>query len=1045
MMGLKNPLVLLALLAAAGCGEYDDAPAQYGTRSFQIRPTDGKGWYGNGYGNVTVKHWDTPSGYFRIHYTQEGKHAVPTADANTDKTPDFVEQFGKTFDEVYKAEVTTLGFRPPLSDAKYHDRADYGGDGRFDVYLQDQAGSADGYAVKEACTSGSPKQCAGYMVVENDFVGYSYATPQDGMRVLASHEFFHVVQDAYRTGLPGTFTEATATWVTEQVYPKQDDFERAIKYFFKTPNRSLDHALGGPSDSFPYGLGIWPQFLTEMYGAKMIPAVMDELSEKGSSSNDLVAIDAVLARDHKASLSAAFARFALWNYFTGGRAGSYSAGYKKADDYPQVPVTVDKRKLPLRIAGEIAYLSTRYYQVSVPKGRWVQVTVERTAPKLAVHLLTRQGTKPHKVSSIDATKTKVKIQSGGQVVIVAASTARTDRHIPLSLAVTETSGSVTPKPDAGVPDSGGDSPKDEEESGCSVSGPAGMLSLLLLLAWVGRLAHGQRKRTDAPRALLLPLALTLGLGLSACSDDAGVDAGVDATPADAGVETATDVTITPDAPTVLAVGRFSDFEADKSGVIKAGTPVNGGEQYIALLYSNDTMALKVHKYTTTLLSTKSGPLPDHAHPSPEGRAARQCTFASRLRAILDSKPPTLWKPAQHQYATTPPKKGDKRSFKIRANNATVTIQAEAMYVDGTAVFWLDRTTKPLATIKDTTLKALADGFVKTIVPRERIYFGKESDLDSDGLIAILLSPLVTDSAVAYFSPCDLLDPTVVTYCTHSNKMEMLYMSPPSSLKPPYNTPNALLETVAHEFQHAIYFNRKYLLNNNTTAKENPYITEGLSHLAQDLSGYQAGNLYVLMASLKGVDLLSVPNLASDAITSYVPGQSDGIMRGGGYLVLRYMFDRAGGDAMDSTGKATDKGGITWLRKFMDAKTTGTANFTASSGLALDKLGLQFWTAMAVSNRGSGGKPINSNAKLNFLPTTVDPITQRQRGCNLFAPFHGFSLVGPATQEFSTADGKLRAGGGELLTLKAPAAAGQLSFQVTTTAEAKAMVRLIRVK
>ncbi len=1027
---------MVAMMLVAACGAEQEP--QYGTRSFQIRPTDGKGWFGNGYGKVKVEHWDSPSGKFRIHYTREGKHTVPSADADQDKTPDFVQKFGKVFDEVYKAEVTTLGFRPPLSDEKYHDRPDYGGDGRFDVYLQDQAGSADGYAVKEACTAGPPKQCAGYMVVENDFKEYSYPTPEDGMRVLASHEFFHVVQDAYRTGLPGTFTEATATWVTEQVFPKQKDFEKAIYYYFKTPERSLDHKLGGPSDSFPYGLGIWPMFLTQRYGIKVLPAVMEELSEKGKSSNDLDAIDRVLARDHSSSLADAFARFALWNYFTGARAGTHSEGYKEGSAYTQVPVKLDTRVLPMRITGEIAYLATRYYQVAVPVGTWVKVTVERTAPKLALHLITRDGTKPHRVVSMPPSKTTTQIKSGGQVVIVAASTARKDRHMPLSLAVTE--GSAPATKDAGVPDAGTTEPPAEEPEGCAVGG-GGALPLLALLAWLGRLTLAYCRR----RSAVAMLAALLAVAAVACSDESKPDAGVDAAVVDAGADAAVDTSTSPDAVVPLAVGRFSDFEAGKDGVIKAGVPISGGETFIALLYSRDIRALKVHKYTAKQLSARLGPLPGHQHAGAPGPTPRRCTFSARLKAVLDSRPATLRLETKHAYSTVPPKKGDKRSFNVRVDSSTHVIQAEAIHVDGTAAFWLDRTTTPLATISAATLKALAAGFADPIVPRERVYFGKESDLDGDGRISILLSPLVTQSAVAYFSPCDLLDPKVVTLCTHSNKMELLYMSPPSSIKPPYNTPNAMLETVAHELQHLIYFNRKYLLNNNTMANENPYITEGLSHLAQDLSGYQAGNLYVLMASLKGVNLLAVPNMTSGAIKTYVPGQADGIMRGGGYLLLRYLFDRAGGDAMDAKGTPQDKGGIAWLRKFMDGKATGVANFTGTTSLALDKLGLQFWTTMTVSNRGTSGAPINSDPKLNYRPTTKDPITGRQRGCNLFAPFHGFSLPGPQVQELAAADGSLRGGGAELLRIKAPSSGKQLSLEFTTPGEAKAMVRLIRIK
>ena len=1033
----------LLLAALVACNAEEELFIHGPARNQQIRPTDGTGWMGNGYGSVKVEKWDPPSGKMRIHYTRVGKHAVPATDADKNGVPDFVEQFGKTFDEVYKAEVTQLGFRPPLDDSKYHDRPDYGGDSRFDVYLQDQGAGADGYIVKEACKQGLPLQCAGYMVVENDFVGFSYPTPQDGMKVLASHEFFHIIQNAYRTNMASTFSEATAVWATERIYPKQDDFERFARHFFPNAHRSLDHKLGGPSDVYPYALGVWIVYLAQQFGDKALLAIFDELSEKGTSSNDLDAIDKVLARDHSSSLAKAFAEFALWNFFTGKRAKDFS-GYKGAADFYSVKITSFNKTLPFRISGEIAYLAANYYKVVAPKDRWIKVTTERAAAKLALHLVTFGVDGKPTVASIGPDKTSLQIRSTGEVYIVAASTARKDRHLPLSLAITETSGPKPPQPDSGVPSAdAGPGDTGSDDGGCAVAGsaPASVLAALVLLLSVwARRRFGRALLTAAPLCALL---------LAGCPDDPdpGSDGPLaDATPDGAGgAEAGGDATPKADAAGSLAVGQFKDFPADSAGKIEGSTPVTGKEKFLLLLTSQDTRALKSHAYSTSL---PAGGSSKSAAPPPAGHDPQihRCTFARRLRGIMDSRPPSLREEQPYAYSTVPPKKGDKRTFKISSSGTSfTTITAEAIHVDGTAAFWLDKTTTPLASIEAADIKAVADGFSKIIVPRERIYFGQESDVDGDKLISVLFSPLVAGSAIAYFSPCDLLDPAVVTYCKASNKMELLYVSPPSSLKPPYNTVNAMLEVVAHELQHAIYFNRKYLLNNKTGGGENPYVTEGLSHLAQDLSGYQAGNLYVVLATLKGIDLVAVPNLGSDAISTYIKGPSDGVMRGADYLLLRYLFDRAGGDAMDSAGKPLDKGGIKWLRTFMDAKETGLKNLTGSTKLELSKLSLDFWTAMAVSNRGVGGKPISSEARYNFLPTTVDPLTKRQRGCNLFAAFHGSKMNGPATQSFTAPDKILRAGGGELLLLAPKAGQPVLRFSVTADSEAKAQVRLIRVE
>lgn len=493
---MRSTLSTLACLlsALASCGPMEP---DTGMHRHDIRPTDGAGWNGNGYGAVPVEHWDTPGGKFRIHYATEGRHRPSLIDADASGAPDFVEEFGKVFDEVYKKEVTGLGFRPPLDDSKYHDRPDYGGDGRFDVYLQDTAGG-DGHVVVEACTSEHPFICAGYMIVENDFFGYPYKTPHDGMEVLASHEFFHIVQNTYRTNVSHNFSEATAVWMTEQVYPHQDDFDGFMPAFFQSPDRSLDHHLDH-SDKFPYGLAIWAAFLADSYGADVIRAVWEELSEKGSSTNDLDAIDKVLARDHESSLAEAYATFALWNLMTGKRAAAFS-GHKDADKLPEVALEqIKESALPFRISDTVRHLAARYYRIKAPKDGWIRVASERPHPALAVHLVAwpkGPGQAPEVSSALPDAKTglchaEIQAPASGEVLVVAAATSRDTGDLPLSLAVTPTTPPETGGPNPPPPDETGNGGGD---GGCALASqappPPPSACLMVLIA----VLYGLRRR-----------------------------------------------------------------------------------------------------------------------------------------------------------------------------------------------------------------------------------------------------------------------------------------------------------------------------------------------------------------------------------------------------------------------------------------------------------------------------------------------------------------------------------------------------------------------
>jgi len=141
----------------------------------------------------------------------------------------------------------------------------------------------------------------------------------------------------------------------------------------------------------------------------------------------------------------------------------------------------------------------------------------------------------------------------------------------------------------------------------------------------------------------------------------------------------------------------------------------------------------------------------------------------------------------------------------------------------------------------------------------------------------------------------------------------------------------------------------------------------------------------------------------------------------------------------------DKGGLAWLHKYIDAKETGIANVEKTTGLKLDQLARQFWTAMAISNRGASGGPINSDKRYNFLPTTSDPFTKRQRGCDLHAAFHGSKLTGPKLQAVSKADGMLRPGGAEMFSVSAKSGSAYVAFTISAPTAAKARARLIRIK
>jgi hypothetical protein len=298
----------------------------------------------------------SPEGSFRIHFSRSGPNAVAAADTDGNGVPDAVDTVARAYDRVL-AFYAGLGFRRPPDDAWVG--GDAGGDGRFDVYLVDFAGRADGAFRLDGCL-GASTQCTGHMLEENDFAGYGYRSYEEAVDTLASHEFFHAVQAAYHPGLGGVASEGTAVWASERFAPGLDDLEHFTVSYMARPDRGLVLDPEGPAVSFSYGTGLYFQFLGERFGDGVIRALWEE-SVVTPDVRWPVLVDACLRRELGADFDTAFAEFALWNLSTGPRAGQVP-GYARGGGY--APVTTSPRPLPSDEPGvRVAAASTRYFEV----------------------------------------------------------------------------------------------------------------------------------------------------------------------------------------------------------------------------------------------------------------------------------------------------------------------------------------------------------------------------------------------------------------------------------------------------------------------------------------------------------------------------------------------------------------------------------------------------------------------------------------------------------------------------------------------------------
>ncbi|NNC17730.1 hypothetical protein HJC22_18605 [Corallococcus exiguus] len=304
----------------------------------------------------TVESVVSPGGRFRIHFTRQGTHAVPPADADGTGVPDFVELVGRTYERVATFYVD-LGFRLPPDDT--NPAGDDGGDGRFDVYLVDFARIGDGAFRQETCLEGVTR-CTGFMLQENDFTGYNYPSDAEAVEILASHEFFHAVQAAYRPDLGGVASEGTAVWATERFEPALDDLEHFTRGYMLTPDSTLVLDPAGPGVTFIYGAGLFFEFVGERYGDGALVALLEE-SVRQPEARWPVLLDTCLRRDFASSFDAAFAQFATWNLGTGPRA-TPGFGYARGEGY--APVAKTTAELPTTIDRvRVAAAASRIFEV----------------------------------------------------------------------------------------------------------------------------------------------------------------------------------------------------------------------------------------------------------------------------------------------------------------------------------------------------------------------------------------------------------------------------------------------------------------------------------------------------------------------------------------------------------------------------------------------------------------------------------------------------------------------------------------------------------
>jgi hypothetical protein len=291
------------------------------------RPTDDNAEIDEFAPKYTTKAGSDCGAHICVHWVEKetGAHRANNAkgsDGDLRTIPPFVATTLRTMEHVYRAEVTSMGYRAPLSDGAL------GGDGKTDVYLAD-VGADDyyGYCTGDDAEESGSSQFAAYCVLDNDYRSGQFPqhTPMQNLQVTAAHEFFHAVQFAYDAYEDYWLMEGTAAWMEDQLYDGVDDNRQYLAVSqLAAPYTSLDAGDNG----FEYGAWIFWRYLTESMGAGSAddPTVVRDVwnAAVGESAYSMLALRRVLSA-RGTTTARAFTTFGTWirnprRYFSEGAA-----------------------------------------------------------------------------------------------------------------------------------------------------------------------------------------------------------------------------------------------------------------------------------------------------------------------------------------------------------------------------------------------------------------------------------------------------------------------------------------------------------------------------------------------------------------------------------------------------------------------------------------------------------------------------------------------------------------------------------------------------
>ena len=306
-----------------------------------------------------------------------------------------------------------------------------------------------------------------------------------------------------------------------------------------------------------------------------------------------------------------------------------------------------------------------------------------------------------------------------------------------------------------------------------------------------------------------------------------------------------------------------------------------------------------------------------------------------------------------------PAVGDSRDFHVCSDvkcSEFKLVSAEARYVGDRAAIYVDRDA-PAGLTQD-VLNELGRMFDEDLYEVATRAFGAESDVDQNGLVLILMTPVVngltpkerceTSVVTGFFFNFDV-DP-IFSGDERSNQAEVFYSitpDPSGSVTCEHSAGRVkrlVPVTFIHELQHMISYNQHVLVRGGNT--EHLWLNEAMSHLAEELGGWHFLGLgdSVLFSQFAIGNLFNAYQYLSDPGQQFVlfkDGTGSLAERGAAWLFVRWLVDHYGDDIP---------------RRMSETVLRGSANVAAAAGESFSRLISDWILSNYVSDLPDASRP-----------------------------------------------------------------------------------------